>query len=214
MTVPVTRRELVTSASYIAVAAAIGLPVAARADTVDMTELMKPSTLGDISIGDPKAPVTIVEYASMTCSHCAHFYRDVLPKIKERYVDTGKVRFILREFPLDPLAAGAFMLARCAGNDKYYPIVETLFEQFNKWVVQNPIPPLLAIAKQAGFTQQSFEACLQNQTLLDGIDEVRKRGAQAFKIESTPTFFVNGERVVGALPLEEFSKVIDKYLKS
>jgi protein-disulfide isomerase len=214
MTVPVTRRELVTSAACLVVAAAVGAPVAARADTVDVTELMKPSKLGDIAIGQENAPVTIVEYASMTCSHCAYFFRDVLPKIKERYVDTGKVRFILREFPLDPLAAGAFMLARCAGNDKYYPLVETLFQQFEKWVVQNPIPPLLGIAKQAGFTQQSFEACLQNQTLLDGIDEVRKRGSQAFKIESTPTFFVNGERIVGALPLDEFTKVIDKHLKS
>lgn len=211
---PVTRRELVTSASCLVAAAALGVPVAARADTVDMTELMKPSALGDIAMGKDDAPVTIVEYASMTCTHCAHFSREVFPKIKERYIDSGKVRYILREFPLDPLAAGAFMLARCAGNDKYYPIVETLFEQFNKWVVQNPIPPLLAIAKQAGFTQQTFEACLQNQKLLDGIDEVRKRGSQAFKIESTPTFFVNGERVVGALPLDEFSKVIDKYIKA
>lgn len=214
MTVPVTRRELVTSASCLVAAAAVGVPVAARADTVDLAELMQPSKLGDVAIGKADAPVTIVEYASMTCTHCAHFSREVLPKIKERYIDSGKARYILREFPLDPLAAGAFMLARCAGNDKYYPLVETLFQQFDKWVVQNPIPPLLGIAKQAGFTQQSFEACLQNQTLLDGIDEVRKRGSQTFKIESTPTFFVNGERVVGALPLDEFSKIIDKYLKS
>lgn len=211
---PVTRRQLVTSASCLVLAAAIGVPVTARADTVDLAELMKPSPLGEITIGKADAPVTIVEYHSMTCSHCASFFRDVLPAIKERYVETGKVRFVLREFPLDPLAAGAFMLARCAGEDKYYPLVETLFTQFNKWVVQNPIPPLLGIAKQAGFTQQSFEACLQNQKLLDGIDEVRKRGSQTFNVQSTPTFFVNGERVVGALPLDEFVKVIEKHLKA
>ncbi|CAL8968597.1 Disulfide bond formation protein D [Rhodoplanes serenus] len=214
MTVPVTRRQLVTSASCVAAAAAIGLPVAARADTVDVAELMKPSTLGDIYIGPDTAPVTIVEYASMTCNHCAAFTTQVLPKIKERYIDTGKVRYVLREFPLDPLAAGAFMLARCAGKDKYYAMVDTLFHQFGKWVVQNPIPPLLAIAKQAGFTQQTFEACLQDQKLLDGLDEIRKRGSQQFKVESTPTFFVNGERVVGAVPFEEFAKIIDRHLKA
>ncbi|MBK5960460.1 disulfide bond formation protein DsbA [Rhodoplanes elegans] len=175
---------------------------------------MKPSPLGDVWMGKDNAPVTIVEYASMTCSHCAHFARDVLPKIKERYIDTGKVRYVLREFPLDPLAAGAFMLARCSGDDKYYPIVDSLFSQFNKWVVQNPIPPLREISKQFGYTQQSFDACLQNQALLDKLEEVRKRGSQTFNVQSTPTFFVNGERVVGALPLEEFAKVIDKYLKA
>ncbi|MFL9825150.1 DsbA family protein [Rhodoplanes sp. SY1] len=212
---PVTRRQVVTSATCLVAAAALGVPVAARAaDTVDVAELMKPSPLGDVWIGKEDAPVTIVEYASMTCSHCAHFARDVLPKIKERYIDTGKVRYVLREFPLDPLAAGAFMLARCSGDDKYYPIVDSLFSQFNKWVVQNPIPPLREISKQFGYTQQSFDACLQNQALLDKLEEVRKRGSQAFNVQSTPTFFVNGERVVGALPLEEFAKVIDKYLKA
>jgi protein-disulfide isomerase len=106
------------------------------------------------------------------------------------------------------------MLARCAGKDKYYSLVESLFEQTGKWVVPNPLPPLFAIAKQAGFTQQTFDECLANQKLLDGIEEVRKRAADKFKIQSTPTFFINGERLVGAQPFAEFEKVIDKNLKS
>jgi protein-disulfide isomerase len=213
MIVQTTRREALYGGAALVLAAYVGL-CPARADTVDVAELMEPSALGDIAIGADNAPVTIVEYASMTCSHCAEFAVKIFPQLKERYIDTGKARYILREFPLDPLAAGAFMLARCAGKDKYYSLVDTLFEQSSKWVVPNPLPPLFAIAKQAGFTQESFDQCLSNQTLLDGLEEVRKRGADKFKIQSTPTFFINGERLVGAQPLPEFEKVIDKYLKS
>ena len=109
--------------------------------------------LGDVWLGKPDAKVTIIEYASLTCGHCATFHRDTWPALKSKYIDTGKVRFVLREFPLDPLAAGAFMLARCAGQDKYFPLVETLFQQQRNWVVQKPIEPPFAIAKQVGFTQ-------------------------------------------------------------
>jgi protein-disulfide isomerase len=213
MNVQFTRRELACGVASLVLAAALGLRPA-RADVVDVGELMQPSTLGDIVVGSESAPVTIVEYASMTCGHCADFQVKTFPQLKERYIDTGKVRYILREFPLDPLAAGAFMLARCAGKDKYYSLVESLFEQTGKWVVPNPLPPLFAIAKQAGFTQQTFDECLANQKLLDGIEEVRKRAADKFKIQSTPTFFINGERLVGAQPFAEFEKVIDKNLKS
>lgn len=209
----ITRRDVLSSASALVLLAAVGFAPAA-ADTVPMADLMQPSTLGDIALGADNAPVTIVEYASMTCSHCARFAVETFPKLKEKYIDTGKVRFILREFPLDPLAAGAFMLARCTSKDKYYSLIDTLFEQQTKWAVQRPIPPLMAIAKQAGFTEQSFEECLKNQKLLDGIEEVRNRAAQKFKVESTPTFFVNGERLSGALSLEEFDKAIQPYLKS
>lgn len=213
MNVQLTRRDVVYGGASLVLATCVGLSTA-RADTVDVAELMQPSKLGDIAIGSDTAPVTIVEYASMTCGHCADFSVKTFPQIKERYIDTGKVRFILREFPLDPLAAGAFMLARCAGKDKYYSLVETLFAQASKWVVPNPLPALFAIAKQAGFTQQSFDECLSNQKLLDDLEEVRKRGAEKFKIQSTPTFFINGERFVGAQPFSEFEKAIEKYLKS
>src|SRR5262245_56733306 len=175
---------------------------------------MQPGPLGDMSIGDEKAPVTIVEYASMTCPHCAHFHETTFPELKKRFIDTGKVRFIFREFPLDPLAAAGFMLARCAGDDKYYPMIETLFSQQKTWAVQKPLPPLLAIAKQAGFTQQSFDQCLANQKLLDDIEKSRERASSKFGVNSTPTFFINGEKVAGALSIDELEKKIQPLLKS
>jgi protein-disulfide isomerase len=182
--------------------------------TVSIEELMSPGALPDQVLGGAEAPVTIVEYASMTCPHCAAFHETTYPELKKRYIDTGKVRFIFREFPLDPLAAAGFMLARCAGDGKYYPMIETLFHQQKTWAVQKPIPPLLAIAKQAGFSQQSFEQCLANQKLLEDIEKVRERAANKFGVASTPTFFINGERVAGAISIEELEKKIQPYLKS
>ena len=156
-----------------------GLGGPALAQTPDAEELAQAGPHGDVVLGDEKAPVTIIEYASMTCPHCAHFAETTFPELKKSYIDTGKVRFILREFPLDPLAAAGFMLARCAGKDKYIPMVETLFAKQADWVVQKPIEPLMAIAKQAGFTEQTFEACLSNQKMLDGIQTVRNRARRS-----------------------------------
>src|SRR5215813_11497007 len=181
---------------------------------VPMAELLKPDPLGDVSQGDDKAPVTIVEYASMTCPHCAHFHETTYPELKKKYIDTGKVRFIFREFPLDPLAAAGSMLARCAGEGKFFPMVETLFSQQKTWAVQKPLPPLLAIAKQAGFTQQSFEQCLANQKLLEDIEKTREIASTKFGVNSTPTFFINGKKQSGALSLEDLEKQIQPYLKS
>ena len=160
------------------------------------------------------SPVTIVEYASMTCGHCATFHAKTYPVLKQRYIDTGKVKYIMREFPLDPLAAAGFMLARCAGKDKYYPMIEVLFAKQNEWAVQQPIPPLTAIAKQAGFTQEKFESCLSDQKILDGIEATRAHGSQKLGVNSTPTFFVNGKVMRGAVTIEELEKEILPLLKS
>jgi len=168
---------------------------------------------GDIMIGSDKAPVTIIEYASMTCPHCAHFEETTLPELKKRYIDTGKVRYVMREFPLDALAAAGFMLARCAGPDKYESVVETLFAKQPDWVIQQPIPPLMAIAKQFGFTEESFNACLANQKVLDDIQAVRDHAVNKLGVNSTPTFFINGKRLVGDLSIEAMAKEIDPYLK-
>jgi protein-disulfide isomerase len=153
-----------------------------------------------------------VEYASMTCPHCANFHETTYPAMKKKYVDTGKVRFIFREFPLDPLAAAGSMLARCAGKDKYFPMIEALFAQQKDWAVQKPLQPLFAIARQAGFTQQSFDECLANQEVLSGIEETRKRATEKFKVTSTPTFFINGKLFRGVLTMDELDKQVAPYL--
>src|SRR5262245_32885593 len=203
---------LVTGAIVTAEKAGLALIAPAQAQTVE--GLMDAGPLPDQVLGAADAPVTIVEYASMTCPHCAHFHETVFPELKKRYIDTGKVRFIFREFPLDPLAAAGFMLARCAGEGKFFPMVETLFSQQKTWAVQKPLPPLLAIAKQAGFTQQSFEQCLANQKLLEDIEKTREIASTKFGVNSTPTFFINGKKQSGALSLEDLEKQIQPYLKS
>ena len=179
-----TRRTalMATAAATAAFAAAPTMVLAQGAPessgTVDMGKLLEPGSLSDEVLGPEDAPVTIVEYASMTCSHCAHFHETTWPTLKKDYVDTGKVRFILREFPFDPRAAAAFMLARCAPEGKYYPMVDVLFDKQKDWAfVKNARAPMENIAKLAGFTQESFEACLTNQKLLDDINAVRERGA-------------------------------------
>ena len=220
----ITRRQFVTSTSAALALGAFGsfgsLEVfngrggRAEAQTFSMLELEAKGPLDDIAMGSPTAPVTIIEYASMTCPHCAAFAVSTFPKLKEKYIDTGKVRYIMREYPLDGLAAAAFMLARCAGPEKYYPLIETLFAQQQKWAVKEPIPPLLAIAKQAGFTQQSFEACINDKDLLAKVQQMRDRGSQKFKVEATPTFYINGERHSGALSIDELDKAIAPLIKS
>jgi protein-disulfide isomerase len=219
-----TRRNMLIGAAAVVVVAAGGAGYYhwSRTDTagaqtaggeVPLAELMQPGPLGDEVLGDANAPVTIIEYASMTCPHCSHFHKTVYPDLKKKYIDTGKVRFIFREFPLDPLAAAASMLARCAGKDKYFPLIEAFFEAQSDWVVQKPLQPMFAIAKQAGFTQQSFDECLANQQMLNGLEEQRTRAAQKLNVNSTPTFFINGKIFRGVLTAEELDKQVASYLK-
>ena len=217
-----TRRELLTTGAVLALgAAAVSAGVLPPLTTLAFAADNDPSPEdlahagpgGDIMIGSDKAPVTVIEYASMTCPHCAHFEETTLPELKKRYIDTGKVRYVMREFPLDALAAAGFMLARCAGPDKYKSVVETLFAKQPDWVTQKPIPPLMAIAKQFGFTEDSFNACLANQKVLDDIQAVRDHAVNKLAVNSTPTFFINGKRLVGDLSIEAMAKEIDPYLK-
>jgi protein-disulfide isomerase len=170
--------------------------------------------LPDLALGPADAKVTIVEYASMTCGHCMHFHTTVFPDIKKKYIDTGKIRFIFREFPLDPRAFAASMLARCAGGDKTFALIDALFHTQSDWafVKENPTPKLFEVAKQAGFTQESFDKCLTDQKLLDQLTAIRARADDVFGINATPTFFINGKRLQGSPTIEEFDKVLGPLL--
>ena len=180
-------------------------------------DVAKPVSLPDMALGPANAPVTITEYASMTCPHCATFNETVFPKIKSEYVDTGKIRYVFREFPLDIKAAAGSMLSRCIAKDdagKYFAVTDMLFRQQNDWVMKNTTETLTRIGKQAGLSQQAVEECLKNQALLDKIAADQKYASEVLKVNSTPTFFINGEKIKGETSFEEFDKKIKSLLKS
>ena len=188
---------------------------------VDMAEVLKPGALPDMALGEANAPVTIVEYMSTTCPHCAAFHNNTFDAIKTKYVDSGKVRFVLREFPFDPRAAAAFMLARCNPQDttklteaaQYFPMISMLMKQQEVWAAaQDGREALLQMSKLAGFTQESFQACLTNQKLLDDVNAVRERGAKEFGVAATPTFLINGKRYSGDMSVDTMSALIDSML--
>ncbi len=180
---------------------------------VPVEELMQPGELPELVLGSPDAKVTIVEYASMTCPHCATFHERVLPELKKKYIDAGKVRFVFREFPLDNLAAAGSMLARCAGGDKAFAMLDVLFQKQDEWVVRNdPVSKLFDIAKQAGFTKESFEKCLSDDKLLAQVEASRTRANEKFGVNSTPTFFINGKRLAGGGALADFDRALEPLL--
>jgi protein-disulfide isomerase len=206
------RRDLLKFAVFGSGLGASGLievaPALAQNARVDVEQLMAEGALPDVVEGQANAPVTVVEYASMTCSHCAAFATKVYPTLQSKYIDTGKAKLILREFPLDPLATAGFMLARCSG-DKREAMIELLFAQQKNWAfVDKPLDGLLNVVKQTGMTQETFERCLKDQALYDKINMVRDRGAEKFGVNATPTFFINGKRVSGEMTVEQLDKEI------
>jgi protein-disulfide isomerase len=167
--------------------------------------------LGDVVLGPQDAKVTIIEYASLTCPHCAAFHTTTYPTLKERYIDAGKVRYVLREFPLDPLATAGFMLARWEPG-KYYPVVDLLFARQRNWAFgDKPLDALRALMRQAGFSQEKFESCLRDQKLYDAVIAVRERG-EKLGVNSTPTFFINGQRHPGNLSIDDLEKILKPLL--
>ncbi len=212
---PLTRRRALSGFMLAGVAALGPMPAFAATvgDTVPTDKLMATQALPDAWMGADNAPVTIVEYASMTCTHCAAFHEETWPTLKSKYIDTGKVRFTLREFPLDVLAGAGFMLARCAGPDKRNAMVDLLFTQQKNWAfVDKPLEALASTVKQAGISQAAFESCLKNQGLLDQVNEVRDRAAKDFGVNATPTFFINGKRIAGELTVAELDKQLQPLL--
>lgn len=216
----ITRRAFTTMLSLTGLAAFAGLSplhLISEAMAQSAADVAKPVSLPDMALGPNDAAVTITEYASMTCPHCATFNEQVFPKIKKEYIDTGKVRYIFREFPLDIKAAAGSMLSRCIANGdapKYFAVTDMLFRQQNDWVMKNTTETLTRIGKQAGLTQQQVEACLKDQALLDKIAADQKYASDVLKVDSTPTFFINGEKIKGETSFEEFAKKINPLLKS
>jgi protein-disulfide isomerase len=216
--VEISRRKLLIGATSIIAVGSLGylasaLDALSSKAVAQPSALLAPGPLGDMVLGSDTAPVTIVEYASLTCSHCRAFMMGTYPELKKRYIDTGKVRYILREFALNDVDLLAIVITRCAPKERFFPLVETLFEKQDQWAVNNPVPPLLGIAKQAGFTDESFKACASNQQIIDGVKAQREAGTK-FGVNSTPTFFINGEKRTGNMPIEEMEKLIQPYLKA
>ncbi|MEM1364845.1 MAG: DsbA family protein [Pseudomonadota bacterium] len=212
-----TRRRAVallgTAAAGLTLSACSESEAQTASGSVDFDKLVETAPLEDKWLGPDDAKVTIVEYASATCPHCATFHTTVFGEIKEKYIDTGKVRFAHREFPFDNLALAAFMLARCAPNDGYYPMLSVLYQRQRAWArSENPKQALFDIAKLSGMDQEAFETCLRDQTLVDGINAVRNAGAQDFDVDATPTFFINGTKYSGGMSVEQMSTVIDDLL--
>lgn len=169
-------------------------------------------SLEELTLGDPNAPITIIEYASMTCSHCAEFHNKTYPDLKKNHIDTGEVKFIFREFPLDKLAMATSMLARCVDNEISMAFIEILFKNRDRWISENALNELKNFSKQAGLDSNEFDACLNNQQLLDDLIAGKEKAIEDYKINSTPSFIINGEVVSGNKPYSFFKSKIEEIL--
>ena len=213
-------RQILIAAAAVAVVIAGGVFwYVSRPEPVTLTSETAPGTAATttpaataqadspMALGDPNAPNIVIEYASMTCPHCQAWHTDVWPEFKKQYVDTGKAYFILREYPLDPLATAAIMVARCGPKERYFPLVDLMFDHQREWAFQqNPADKLRDLVKQAGVTPEAFQACLTNQQILDGVNWVKNRAASEFGVQGTPAFFVNGKMLSGEQSLEKFAQ--------
>lgn len=186
---------------------------------VPLETLLKQDELPDLVLGAEDAKVTVVEYASLTCGHCMNFHTKVFPELKTKYVDTGKVRWIYRDFPLDPRAIAGAMLARCAAGEEVntgraLAMIDALFHKQADWafVKTNPTQALFDVAKQTGFTQERFDKCLTDEALLKKITAIYTRAAETFGVNATPSFFIDGKRLQAAPSVEEFEKALDPLL--
>lgn len=168
----------------------------------------------EFSVGDPKAPVTIIEYASLTCGHCSNFHKTAYQDLKKNYIDTGKVRFVFRDFPLDGLAMAGALLARCAPGDRGSKLIDMMFKNQDTWVrAEKPIEPLKGYAQMAGMSSDDVDACLKNESILKTIRDVQNTATNLYKVQSTPTFFIEDEKVEGDRGYEYMAKMIDDKIK-
>jgi len=164
-------------------------------------------------LGDPDAPVTIIEYSSLTCPHCAAFHTDTLPALKERYIETGQAKLVYRDFPLDQTALEAAVIAHCAGEDRYFAFLEAIFASQERWARSaNPTEALIQLAGLGGMPRDQAEACLADEAMLDAVLQLRLDGQAEFDIASTPSFIINGQMVSGNRSVDEFATVIEAAL--
>ncbi|MCW2246093.1 protein-disulfide isomerase [Azospirillum fermentarium] len=194
------------AAALLCAVAGAGVSATARAQAIDV-----PAALADRVLGNPDAPVTIIDYSSLTCPHCAEFHNTTLPQIKKEYLDTGKAKLIFRDFPFDQWALKASALARCAPKERYYPLLDVLFKQQNVWSrAADPAKALKQIGALAGVPEAAVDACWASKELTDGILQIQIDGSVKDKVEATPTFVINGkEKISGAQPFAAFAKAID-----
>ena len=205
------KRRALLQLAITGIASSLLARVAAAQVTVE--KLLAPGPLPEKVFGSAEARVTVIEYASMSCGSCMNFHMTTWPSLKAKYVDTGKVRFIFREFPLDLPAVAAAMLARCAGDEKWYPLVDLLFRTKETWAhAGNPADALGNIVRQAGITRTQFEACLNDEKMLEAMKATRDRATKEFGVNVTPTFFINGRKETGALTIEQLDKILEPLL--
>ena len=187
------------------------VPASAQAPSkpaADTEKLLAP-TPQDRVLGKADAPITIVEYASLTCPHCAHFDKDVLPKLKEKWIDSGKAKLILRDFPLDEPAMRAAMVARCAPPERFYPLVDALFSDQEKWAgARDYRAALERLAKLGGVSDKEFKSCIGDKKLEDQVAQSRLTAGQDLGVDATPTFFINGKKYDGAPTVEAFDQAL------
>lgn len=164
---------------------------------------------GEKTLGEANAPVTVVEYFSLGCPHCRHFHEDILPKLKTDYIDTGKVRLVFRDFPLDGVSLAAATLTRCVNDLAYFAMVDTLFKQQETWHVQDGVVQVANIAKNAGMDQAAFDACISDPAKKDAVIASRSEAETTYKVESTPTFFINDRVLKGVSEYDAFKATID-----
>lgn len=185
------------------------------AGKVDAAALLRPSLLKDMSEGEENAPITLIEYASLSCGHCADFYVNTMPQLREKYIKTGKVHYILREMAVEPRGLAGAMLTRCVPQDKFFPFVQLLFEKQEDWAfVPDAKTPLMRYAKMAGLSDEQFNACLTDQKMFDEFQKTADQSMKDFNIRVTPTLFINGEKYEGALTMAQLSAILDKMLEA
>jgi protein-disulfide isomerase len=173
-------------------------------------ELMAPGPLGERVMGKATAPVTVIEYVSLTCPHCANFQKNLFPRLKKEFIDTGKVRYIVREFPIGRTAGTAAIVNRCAPEEKYFFLLDQFLARQPEWVSEEVRPDAIySVAKASGMSRETFDKCLSNQVIIDGLTGVKQRGRQ-FNVIGTPTFFINGRKAQGEVTFEQIKGMIEQ----